>query len=137
MRRLIKIILTLIVILAIAYLSQSLYLSFKTNYLINLAYDTNGKYSEKLKNTISKDIFERLNYRKGWRKGTGTIVEEHYSSFPITYLMLGTACSRYYYAYKKIDSEQGVIGSTPKTPVTITWKLKNWKWIITEKYEVP
>ena len=90
------ILLILSVILAIAYLLQSSYLNFKINYLINLVYDTNRKYSEKLKNTISKDIFERLNYRKDWYKKTSKIIEEHYGCFPVALY------SRYYCAYKKL-----------------------------------
>lgn len=61
------------------------YLSFKSNYLINTAFNNNGEYNESLKNTISEELFERLNYSYGYLEGKGEIIEENNNTFPISY----------------------------------------------------
>ena len=136
-KKVIKIGLISIAVFVVIYIAQCFYLSFKTNYLVDLAYDTNGKYSQDLEDVISENLFERLNHREGWRKGIGVITEENNITFPFTLCLGDKACSTYRYTYKKIDSIQGAIGNAYKIPIKVKWELRDLKWIVTDVYEHP
>ena len=119
------------------YFLNMTYLSFKSNYLINLAFNNNGEYSESLKNTISKELFERLDYGDGYLEGKGEITEEHNNTFPISYWYRNKAYSIYRFTYKKTDSIEGNLGGAYKVRAKITWEFKNFRWVITDVFVHP
>ena len=119
------------------YFLNMAYLSFKSNYLINLAFNNNGEYNESLKNTISKELFERLDYGDGYLKGKGEITEEHNNTFPISYWYRNKAYSAYRFTYKKTDSIEGNLGGAYKVRAKITWEFKNFRWVITDVFVHP
>ena len=119
------------------YLLNCVYLSFKSNYLINLAFNNNGEYNESLKNTISKELFERLDYGDGYLKGKGEITEEHNNTFPISYWYRNKAYSIYRFTYKKTDSIEGNLGGAYKVRAKITWEFKNFRWVVTDVFVHP
>ena len=119
------------------YFLNMTYLSFKSNYLINLAFNNNGEYSESLKNTISKELFERLDYGDGYLKGKGEITEEHNNTFPISYWYRNKAYSIYRFTYKKTDSIEGNLGGAYKVRAKITWEFKNFRWVVTDVFVHP
>ena len=119
------------------YFLNMTYLSFKSNYLINLAFNNNGEYNESLKNIISKKLFERLDYGDGYLKGKGEITEEHNNTFPISYWYRNKAYSIYRFTYKKTDSIEGNLGGAYKVRAKITWEFKNFRWVITDVFVHP
>ncbi len=119
------------------YFLNMAYLSFKSNYLINLAFNNNGEYNESLKNTISKELFERLDYGDGYLKGKGEITEEHNNTFPISYWYRNKAYSAYRFTYKKTDSIEGNLGGAYKVRAKITWEFKNFRWVVTDVFVHP
>lgn len=119
------------------YFLNMTYLSFKSNYLINLAFNNNGEYNESLKNTISEELFERLDYGDGYLEGKGEITEEHNNTFPISYWYRNKAYSTYRFTYKKTDSIEGNLGGAHKVRAKITWKFKNFRWVVTDVFVHP
>ena len=111
------------------------YLSFKSNYLINLAFNNNGEYNESLKNTISKELFERLDCGGyGYLEGKGEITEERNNTFPISYWYRNKAYSIYRFTYKKTDSIEVNLGWASKVLAKITWEFKNFRWVVTDVF---
>ena len=119
------------------YFLNMTYLSFKSNYLINLAFNNNGEYNESLKNTISEELFERLDYGDGYLEGKGEITEEHNNTFPISYWYRNKAYSTYRFTYKKTDSIEGNLGGAYKVRAKITWEFKNFRWVVTDVFVHP
>lgn len=119
------------------YFLNMTYLSFKSNYLINLAFNNNGEYNESLKNTISEELFERLDYGDGYLEGKGEITEEHNNTFPISYWYRNKAYSIYRFTYKKTDSIEGNLGGAYKVRAKITWEFKNFRWVVTAVFVHP
>ena len=119
------------------YFLNMAYLSFKSNYLINLAFNNNGEYNESLKNTISEELFEILDYGDGYLEGKGEITEEHNNTFPISYWYRNKAYSTYRFTYKKTDSIEGNLGGAYKVRAKITWEFKNFRWVVTDVFVHP
>lgn len=119
------------------YFLNMTYLSFKSNYLINLAFNNNGEYNKSLKNIISEELFERLDYGSGYLKGKGEITEEHNNTFPISYWYRNKAYSTYRFTYKKTDSIEGNLGGAYKVRAKITWEFKNFRWVVTDVFVHP
>ncbi|MDO4476868.1 MAG: hypothetical protein Q4B93_02770 [Clostridia bacterium] len=119
------------------YFLNMAYLSFKSNYLVNLAFNNNGEYNESLKNIISEELFERLDYGDGYLKGKGEITEEHNNTFPISYWYRNKAYSTYRFTYKKTDSIEGNLGGAYKVRAKITWEFKNFRWVVTDVFVHP
>lgn len=136
-KKVIKIGLILLASVATIYLVQCLYLSFKTDYLVRLAYDTNGQHSQKLENIITQDNFEYLNYRKYSHDKEDGTHQEFDNTFPITLLLGANAYSKYRFTYKKINIIDSLTGNFLGVRVKVKWKLKNFKWVVTDVYEYP
>ena len=117
-KKIIKIGLISLVSVATIYLTQCLYLSFKTDYLVRTAYETNGKYSQELEDIISEENFKLLSYEG--RK------DNH--SFPMSFVFFKQARSWCWYGNIKLNLH---------FPKIVSFELKNFKWVVTDVFEYP
>ena len=136
-KKVIKIGLISITAFVVIYITQCFYLSFKTNYLVRLAYNTNGQYTQKLEDIITQDDFKILNYGKYQHNKEDGVARELDNTFPVTLLWGNKAYSKYKFMYKKINVMDSLIGDISGVRVKITWRLKNFRWIVTDVYEHP
>ena len=136
-KKVIKIGLVSIAVFVVIYIVQCFYLSFKTDYLVRLAYNTNGQYTQKLEDIITQDDFKILNYGKYQHNKEDGVARELDNTFPVTLLWENKAYSKYKFTYKKINVMDSLIGDISGVRVKITWRLKNFRWIVTDVYEHP
>ena len=115
--------------------------------LLTRNYDTHGAYTEDLRDVISPELYDRLNYRDqhilayqsvyGFSPDDST-KEEHRRTYPTVHFFF-TKCYVYYnYTYivrSKINGES-LVGSID-AEVKLTLSLKNGKWVISGKEEAP
>ena len=125
-KKVIKIGLISIAVFVVIYMTQCFYLSFKTNYLANLAYDTNGKYSQDLEDVISQRDFEMLSYRRYYDNEYD--LYQYKNTFPISLVFFKQARSWYWYDGIPMNSY---------FPKIVSYKLKDFRWVVTHVYEHP
>lgn len=123
-------------ILCIIYISQCVYLSFKLDKVVQASYNSYGEVNN-YSDIVSDEIFDRLNYRRYENEYSVPSIEKNIKTFPITLWFKNRAYSKYKYTYKRVDYEGHSLCGSYEVPVTITWEWKNFKWIITGKYELP
>lgn len=125
-KKIIKISLVSVTLFAVIYISQCIYLSIKTDYLVRLSYDNNGEYTQELKDTISKEDFEQLDYERYQNKESKESVLKYSNTFPFSLVSFKQARSWYWY--------DNIYLYFPKI---VSYELKNFKWVVTDVYEHP
>ena len=119
----------------IAYIAVSLWASFSILNLMKNAEEQQA-YSEDFKGIISKECYKRLNHEGGYH--TEKSIKEYTRSFPLSFHTFCKAKITYYYTCIYRDNDSGTIQSGSwDVPVTITAKLKDWKWVVEDVYEKP
>lgn len=131
-----KIILILFITIVIIYISISIYLSVKFNLIVKKI-NEGSPYNNQLHAIMSDQDYKSL-YNKSTPHENVQFYEKFSRSFPITVILPNKALIYYKYTYESYEKGSNtLLSGSNDCGVTITLKLKNWKWVVEEVYEAP
>lgn len=154
-KNIIKIIAGILILFIIIEICMSVYLSLKAKHIVETIYNHYGVWSdelnEELNGTVPKELIWQINYRE---YGSFIYHEDEWNSYDewknswydglnecgpfITIWFFNKAKVYYKYSYeaKEVSTNKRVYGSW-EVPCSITFELKDWKWIVTKYHEDP
>ena len=119
------------------YISISIYLSVKFNLIVKKI-NEGAPYNYQLHAIMSNQDYKSLYNNKRYTDENVQYYEKFSRSFPITVILPNKALIYYKYTYECYEKGSNTLlcGSND-CGITITVKLKNWKWVVEEVYETP
>lgn len=133
-----KIILTcaiVLIVVLIAYMTISLYVSIKVKNIVDSACASYGQKNE-YSDCVSDEYFTGLNHRVSPQMYNTESYEIDEYGLPVTFIFFNRAYSIYWYTYelKEKRTDKTLCGST-QVPVTVTLELVNGSWKVINVYE--
>lgn len=118
------------------YISISIYLSVKFNLIVKRI-NEGAPYNNQLHAIMSDQDYRSL-YNKSTPHENVQFYEKFSRSFPITVILPNKALIYYKYTYESYEKGSNtLLSGSNNCGVTITVKLKHWKWVVEEVYEAP
>lgn len=126
----------MLIVFVSGYVFISLRIGFKVDNLVRTCYDTHGKYSDSMIDTISEHNYDMLNYRDCGPEFNAEIIENNIRTFPIAIHTFNKAYAYYVFSYDSTIKKTGEgIAGCADIPVRITLEFKNWKWVVTDVFQ--
>jgi hypothetical protein len=151
-----KMVLIILIIFVVANIILAFYLAYKTKWIIdtvNAQYRDvwNEETAKKLSGIVTEELANEINFRDGfgytyreekwdsyeeWRDSWYESLNEYKITFVFIFFDKAVVYYRYSYVMRSTSDHSNLSGAVD-IPCTITFKLKNFKWVVVSRYEEP